>query len=283
MATGYIKWTDKKIAEREKDGFGCGKGADYKPWLEVAMVSSHGRSRRVWSPKTGRVHHLLSDIEFLLFLVLEWVLSISDIREQYPLDRDVTQDVARQLGIRHPCYPGTNVPTVMTVDFLATRVRDGKEGLEAYNAKPTTEAEDENSLSKLEIQRATLELMEIPHHLVFDTDIPKQKVKNIDWIRDSLVKDGEQEPRDGHWASMMGRLTQALANADGRKGTLAEFCRRFDTAHGVEPGTGLRAARMLMFTRVLSVNLDAPTLAESPVAELRLTGSLGQLRAVGGA
>ena len=283
MARGHIKWTEKKIQCMEADGYGNGRGASYKPWIEVGMVSSLGRSRRVWSAKTDRTHHLLSDVEYRLFLALEWSTSITDIREQFPLDRDVTQDVARQLGIRHPHYPTTQVPTVMTVDFLVTRIRNGVECLEAFNAKRTEEAEDENSLVKLEIQRATLELIEIPHHLVFHTDIPIQKVKNIDWIRDSLVKAGESEPRPGFWGSMTSRMTQALTGIAGTSSrtTLAQFCTSFDATHGVEPGTGLRVARMLMFERILSVNLSAPTLVQAPVTDLVLTGSFGKLRSVG--
>ena len=284
MAGGHLKWTEKKIQRMEADGHGQGVGAASKPWIEVNMVSSLGRSRRVWSPKTDRTHHLLSDVEYRLFLALEWPTAITDIREQFPLDRDVTQDVARQLGIRHPYYPATQVPTVMTVDFLVTRIRDGCECLEAFNAKRTEEAEDENSLAKLEIQRATLELIEIPHHLVFHSDIPAQKVKNIDWIRDSLVKAGESEPRPGFWGSMTSRMTQALTKAAGASSvvSLSHFCTGFDATHGAEPGTGLRVARMLMFERILSVNLSAPNLVEAPVTDFVLTGSFGKLRAVGG-
>lgn len=277
-----IKWTEKKIQQMKDAGYGRGTGANYKPWISVDMVSSQGRSRRVWSAKTGRMHEFLSDVEYRLFLVLEWLTDVTDIREQYPLDRDFSQEIANQLGIRHPHYPTTYVPTVMTVDFLVTRVRNGTEYQEAFNAKRTEEAEDENSLVKLEIQRSAFEKLEIPHHLVFHTDIPVQKVTNIDWIRDSLVKDREEEPRPNFWESMTSRMTLALTNVKGLKTPLAEFCREFDAAHGAETGTGLRAARMLMSSRVLTVNLGSPTLAELPVMNFTLTGSLGKPRAVGG-
>lgn len=278
-----IKWTEKKILQMERDGYGRGSGSDYKPWLEVDMVSSLGRSRRVWSAKTGRTHHLLSDVEYRLFLALEWQMDVTDIREQFPLDRDFTQEVANQLGIRHPHYPTTHVPTVMTVDFLVTRLSQGNEYQEAFNAKRTDEAEDENALVKLEIQRSALEKLDISHHLVFHSDIPEQKIKNIDWIRDSLVKEDEEETRPNFWESMTSRMTQALSKGNGVKTKLAEFCRQFDATHGVESGTGLRAARMLMSERVLLVNLGSPSLADLPVMHFMLTGSRGKLRAMGGA
>src|SRR5690606_29035753 len=151
--------------------------SDYKPWIAVTDVSSSGRSRRVWSPKTGRTHHLLSDVEYQLFLALEWSRDVVDIREQYPLDRDVTQEVANSLGIKHPCYTGTNSPIVMTVDFLITRIQNGAEVEEAYDAKRTEEAEHERAIAKLELQRSVLRLIDVPHHLIFHSDIPQRKVK----------------------------------------------------------------------------------------------------------
>lgn len=85
-----IKWTEKKIAERQKAGYGEGSGSAYIPWLEVFDLSSTGRSRRVWSSKTGRAHHLFSDVEHDIFIAAEWSRSVIDIREQYPLDREIT-------------------------------------------------------------------------------------------------------------------------------------------------------------------------------------------------
>ena len=86
---GKHQWTEEKIKRWTAEKRGKGTGASYQPWIEVKDVSSLGRSRRVWSPKTGRVHHLLSDIEHDIFLAAEWSSNVQDIREQYPLDREV--------------------------------------------------------------------------------------------------------------------------------------------------------------------------------------------------
>jgi hypothetical protein len=59
------------------------------------------------------------------------------IREQFPLPRDKTLEVAMQLGERHPYYPGTHVPAVMTVDFMVTKRINGTDVTEAFNVKPT--------------------------------------------------------------------------------------------------------------------------------------------------
>ena len=41
-------------------------------WLTVRDLSSLGRSHRVYGHKTKRTHHLLSDLELAIFLILEW-------------------------------------------------------------------------------------------------------------------------------------------------------------------------------------------------------------------
>ena len=62
MASRY-GFDEAKIARFRKEGRGEGFGADYKPWLTARDVPSRGRSHRVLGVTTGRVHHLLSDIE----------------------------------------------------------------------------------------------------------------------------------------------------------------------------------------------------------------------------
>src|SRR5450830_1369243 len=173
------KWTEKQIAEMQKAGLGKGTGEHYVPWLTVQSISSVGRSRRMWSDKTKRQHDLLSDVEHDLFLCLEHANDVVDIREQFPLDRQLTQAVADELKIAHPFYPGTQVPTVMTVDFMVTRIHHGTKILEAFNAKTAEEAEDTRSLEKLEIQREVCSQLGINHHLIYDAFIPNPTAANI--------------------------------------------------------------------------------------------------------
>lgn len=277
-------WTEKKIARLEAEGRGRGSGAKYQPWLTVSDLSSQGRSRRVWSPKTNRTHHLFSDVEYDLFLACEWAQNVVDLREQYPLDRALTQTVAQKLRIAHPFYPGTHVPTVMTVDLLVTVVASGEKQFIALNAKRDEEAEDARSLEKLEIQRSYFEKLDIPHHLVYHSQIPKIKVRNIDQIRGALLKPGEPEPHPGFFKELCARMSAELASAPrpALAMTLLAYCTEFDVRHGLQAGTGIRVARMLMAERSLMAHLSSPDLTGEPIASLIVTGQPGQLRAVGG-
>jgi hypothetical protein len=71
MAKSKYALTEKQINKRINEGRGAGRLSDYKPWLYISEVPSEGRSQRVYSHLTGRIHHVLSDLEFAVFLLLD--------------------------------------------------------------------------------------------------------------------------------------------------------------------------------------------------------------------
>ena len=99
-----------------KEGRGSGQGSEYRPWLTVRDLPSLGRVHRVFGHKSQRTHHLLSDLELAVFLLLEWLPEVTQIREQFPLDRTLTKQLAADAGIRHPAQQG--VEHFMSTDFL---------------------------------------------------------------------------------------------------------------------------------------------------------------------
>jgi len=274
------KWTENKITKMQAEGHGEGHLGNYKPWLQVKDVSSSGRSRRVWSAKTQRTHHLLSDVEYQLFVALEWQRDILDIREQFPLERALTQDIARSLGIAHPYYPGTDVPTVMTLDFLVTLESDNETTLVAFNAKTATEAEDERSMLKLEIQREYFDQLGIEHHIVFDCDIPPNNVANISDIREAPLRPDELEPRPHYFTELCQRM---LADIPSQRQDLplATYCHQFEARYGCLPGAGIRVARILMFERRLIPDLGSSDLNQEPLSKFVPLTAFGSAQVVG--
>ena len=112
-------WTYERILKRMAQGRGQGEGAAYIPWLLIQDFPSLGRVHRIAGWKTGRVHHLFSDLESNVFLVFELSQSIIDIREQFPLFKiEETQEIARKMGVKHPADPGTKCPVILTTDFF---------------------------------------------------------------------------------------------------------------------------------------------------------------------
>lgn len=275
----YGKWNENRISKFEQEGRGKGIGAAYRPWIEVSDLSSQGNSRRVFSQLTNRTHHLLSNIEFDFFVLAEFTQDIVDIREQYPLDRTLTRSIANELGIRHPQYVGTRVDTVMTSDFLITRKRKGEEILEAYNCKSSTEANLARSIEKLEIQRRYFEEYGIPHFIVFDESLPVTKIKNIKWIRDGCLSEGEIEPHPDYYSDHCLRFLNDITRFHAKE-SLVKFCTNYDTRSGAIPGTGLRVIRMLLKQRMLVTDFDQRDLHNSPIQ--MFSRPQPSLRSVGG-
>lgn len=281
MARGKKKMSVEAIQRMQREGRGRGRLATYMPWVTILDFYSLGRTHEPYSHKFGRSHQLLSDGEWWMFLLLEWAAHVTDVREQFPLDHDITLEVAHDLGIRHQYYPGTHVPFVMTLDFLVDCVHEGGTYLQAFNVKTAGELEDQNVINELEIARATCEGMDIEHHLVVTERLPKTKLKNLEWIRDAQLDADATEPYAGFYQEHMSRM---VADIRTRRfdGTLADYCSGYDCRYSVEKGVGLRVARMLLSARTLTMDLNNTSQEMAHMDTFHLSALPGQLRSVGG-
>lgn len=150
--------TFEDIIRWKAQGLGPGEGTHYKPWIDVRCFSSRGRMSRRVGVTTCRVHHLFSDNESSFFLLADHAANVVDIREQFRLmPESATENIARSLGIRHPRYPRSNTPIVMSTDFLLTLTnKDGEHSFMACCIKSADELcgrSRKTVLGKLEIER----------------------------------------------------------------------------------------------------------------------------------
>lgn len=98
---------------------GRARGADYRPFTRVRQISSKGRGALVKGIKTGRIHEYLKDLEYYYHILAEYSPEVVDILERYALlPREETISIAEELGIRHPVYPGSNTPKVLTTNMV---------------------------------------------------------------------------------------------------------------------------------------------------------------------
>lgn len=162
-----------------REGRGSGHGSDYKPWLTVRDLSSQGRSHRVFGHKSQRTHHLLSDLELAVFLLLEWSRSTVDIREQFPLRLEDTKALALESGIDHPSVRG--VLQVMSSDFLVNTT-DASQPKFALQAKYAEALSDARTIEKLELERRYWLQKGVPWWLITEKDIPNVVTQNISWL-----------------------------------------------------------------------------------------------------
>lgn len=179
----------RKSDKRKMDeGYGRGRGKNYKPYIRVHEFGSTGRSHRILGWKTGRIHHLLSDLELYFFLESQWDDNCFDIREQYPLlPVEDTLLIAKKMGIRHPNKFGKNI--VMTTDFVLT-IKDGKIIRDIVrNVKPISKI-DNRTIEKLRIEKEYFNQKGINDWgIVTENEINITKAKNINYIYRSYFWD----------------------------------------------------------------------------------------------
>lgn len=141
--------------------------------------------------KAQRCHHLLSNAERDYFIILEREPAIIDIREQFPLLTQAdTQAVASSLNYRHPVYPGTQVPVVMTTDFLITFIDStGEVKLAARSVKYRKEFEDadikvKNRIAeKLAIEERYWKMRNVEWKLILHENLSQNKIANLGILR----------------------------------------------------------------------------------------------------
>jgi hypothetical protein len=248
MAKRKTQLTEKKIAEMEKEGRGQGKGENYKPWIIIQDFPSSGLATRGIGWKTNRIHHFLSKLELDYFYVLEWNSSVVDIQEQFPLNREDTMHVANAKGIKHPTDPKTQIPIVMTTDFLITvNNSDGIKQI-ARTIKPSKELENERTIEKFEIERTYWETRGIDWGIVTEKEMPKDLIQNVEWLHSSYF-----EIEDLPASTLNTYVQQMKSFIKKYKTSIIEMVSEFDKNFQLEDGTGLDILKYLIARKEIPI------------------------------
>lgn len=184
MAKNKRAWNHSIFNKYIREGRGQGIGVDYTPWIHVQDFPSLGMVSRVSGKTTGRIHHLMSNIELALFYLLDWSDDVLDIREQYPL-LDLTQaiEIAESAQIKYPYDPKSGFPYVLTSDFHL----ETKQGTKIVSVKSSSELGKSRVREKLEIERRYWTIRGIEWNIVTENEINRTKASNIEWL--SQAKD----------------------------------------------------------------------------------------------
>lgn len=249
MAKRSYSWTEEKIAKFQKEGRGSGELGNYKPWLTIHDVPSKGNSSRIKGWKTGRIHHLLSNIERSYFYFLEWSGNVLDIREQFPLDRVDTVDIANKKGIDHQKDYTTDTYIPLTTDFLVTLKRENKIIVVARSIKPFSQLEDERTVEKLEIEREYWEKKGIEWALVTEKEIPKEYAKNLQWLHPFISL---ESPDDETLAYKLLGYVRKQEDSN----TLFDVINKFEEDYLLDPGSAVNLLRYLLANKLISLNMD---------------------------
>ena len=254
-----------------KNGYGKGEAKDYKPWIRVQDVSSHGNSAKIQGMKSGREHHLLSEQESSFFYLAEYCDSIVDIREQFPLlPLDLSVKIAKNLDIKHPQHPISKAYNVMTIDFMLTRTDGQNTWHEAVSVKPLdaflqSNKKRQRMTEKLEIERIWCELLGIPFHIFSITDENRIQSQNIQWLTSSS--------RRGECFDDDNLLHQAIQKIS--KGTylLSELCLDLEVEFFLNSEQSIRLVKALITKKWINVDLSLP-IAESGMIKITKTAEI---------
>ena len=166
----------KRISEdgKVKEGRGLGTGASYKPWIKIRELNSSGTASSFPDWKHGRMVDLLSQAELWAYLTIRWNDSVTDIREQYPIDLATTNSIARRLGFR----PAGNGRTRMTTDLLVS-MEDGKTVAVSAKAERKDLEEKKKKMELLAIEYEYWKSYGIPWQIMFKEDLNPIEIRNI--------------------------------------------------------------------------------------------------------
>ncbi len=229
-----------------KDGRGQGELSSYKPRLTVRDLASRGRSHRIYGHKTKRTHHLLSDLELAIFLILEWNPLIQDIREQFPLRIEQTEEIAQAASITHPAIRG--VKQIMSTDFYVLS-SDAQKPRFAIQAKYQKDIEDTRTIEKLELERRYWQSRGIPWQIITEQEIPKIVFNNIKWLYPVIKEEDHIQLYDNiEFYVQQFRKHPNLS--------LIHLAKKIDSSYDLEIGTSLSELRMLFAQRYFKFDLN---------------------------
>ncbi len=180
MSKRRVIFTQKVLERWLKEGRGSGSGAFYKPWLTIHDFASTGRCHRIANWHHGRLHHLMSDLEEIVFYLFSWSEPVIDIREQFPLlPLDETLAIAEEIGINHQVDARSSYPIVATTDFLLKINDKHGEKYLARTVKPAEQLKNKRILEKFEIERCYWAARNIDWGVITDENLPRQLYRNI--------------------------------------------------------------------------------------------------------
>lgn len=272
----FREWKDSTIKRFLKEGRGQGEGPTYKPWLQVQDIASQGRSTRIYSHKSQRVIHLLSDLQLYYWYLLEFDEMVLDVREQYPLldfhemNIPVDQELEKKLFNKK-----TNVPHVFTVSFMVTRIdQNGDSYYEARVIKSSAELAKKATISRLELLRRYFSQKQIGFGIVTEKNIDKQLARNIGWVLTAY--DIQDYPElEGNFSFLRKDLIDYLSD---QSDSFQRIFQRLEKTYQLDEGLGLILFKHLVATKQIKVDLNRKIDLSKRVEEyhVELSGIVGE-------
>jgi len=252
--------------------WGIGDAETYKPWFTVRDVKNNTAFRKeITGLQVSRQHHLLSALEYYLFLIMDFRDDVVDIREQFPLfPLSLSRKIALTLGADHPQVVGSKVliPFVMTTDLLVTFRNNGKLRHVAFCVKPDEELCKPKVLAKIEIERVWWESIGVVFKIFIGNDDVKTQSHNILWATD-LHRHGLDE----HLSPFLPNAAQLVPEGKIFKRALCDIFREKFQLDAID---ALNLLRLLIGRKVIEVDLTQNQLDKSTTITVTKNSNLSK-------
>jgi len=231
------------------------RGKEYEPAITIRDLPSLGRSSRISGIRTGRQHDFLSDMERNYFHILNFSDVVIDIREQFPMQLDLTLLIAEELGIKHPIDPKSKKLVHMTSDFNITINEQGKAKDVVRTIKSKDDLVDRRTIEKFEIESIYWKRLGIDWGMVTDVEINKTLALNIGDVMhyynidrlESFTKIEEDEVTD----IIMAFIQRVIDS----KHSIREVSTVFERDLHLIKGTGISLFKHLVARKYIKINL----------------------------
>ena len=250
MSVQSTYFTSSKIAKKLKLGHGQGQGSRYIPWLTIQEFTSTGRSHRVYSHKTQRIHHLFSDLELSIFLLMEWSDSVIDVRERFPMKREEAVDIAHQAGIPYPTK--NNVSQLLFSDFLVD-LNDSEERQFVLNVRPSSTLQKVSVVNQLELERRYWKKKGIKQYIATEKQLDADVIKNIEKLAPLI---GNMDDLTDEVVEQVPIFQWQMEKHPNH--TVIDICKNIDRSQDLSLGTSLRQLKALLANRVLTFDIRKP-------------------------
>lgn len=171
LKKSYTERKLKQVLSWIKAGRGQGRAEAYSPWIRITRGFSSPVSHQMFSALSihKRNHHFLSKLEHHTALQLAYLGAV-ELREclplwptehQHPIETNRKartvglQDIARDAGIEHGNFVGSDVPYIASLDMMATVQWQGKTHHLGVSCKPeeillsSTRAQERTTLDEI--------------------------------------------------------------------------------------------------------------------------------------
>lgn len=228
---------------------------EYKSAIKVSDFSSKGTVSRVFSKKTGRVHHLLSVLETNVFTLLDFNKNIIDINEHYEL-YDV-RELIDDLDIDFNSFKDKNKNDYkISTTFLITLKNNKKV---AISCKNYSELYKNNVQLYLELQRRYWKRKNIEWGIITNKDINEIKLKNIKWL--NLSKDIPIN---------IDIYREIVDSLDNFKGNLKEFIEFISIINNYKEEEILATFKNMIIEEIILINFDKELTLSSLMSNFKM-------------